>query len=127
MKARLNGLVGLGRGRGGGEVRVVPGRGRGSFHTGGRILPAYSMTMPRPMWRLFSSVEPRTQTPGEFISTMASTRSATARERTSTALGLGTGLPSIAMTRKVWPGSARTTFSVALALSRRQQDASGPA
>ena len=66
-----------------------------------------------------SSVEPKTQTPGLFISTMTSARSATSSRSTSTAVGVGTGLPSSAITVKRWPGNASVVPMLALALSNR--------
>ena len=54
------------------------------------------------------------QTPGWFISTMAEMRSAVPSQRTGTRTGFGRGLPSIAITVKVWPGRARLRVSVAL-------------
>src|SRR5580693_7255602 len=73
----------------------------GSVHAGAPAWPAYSTTMPSPILRAGPRVEPRIHTPGEFISTIASMRSATPRESTGTAVGVGTGLPSMAITLKV--------------------------
>ena len=50
---------------------------RSSTQAGSPVWPAYSMTMPIPFIRSSSLIEPRIQTPGWFISTTASTRSAT--------------------------------------------------
>ena len=64
------------------------------------------------------SVAPRIQTPGLFISTMASTRSPAPRKMASTGAGLGTGLPSRAMIWNLWPAKAMRRFSMAEALRR---------
>ena len=59
------GFVRRGRGGGVGELRVVPRRpGRDLSRPARPFCPAYSTTMPRPISRAFSSVEPSTQTPG---------------------------------------------------------------
>ena len=49
---------------------------------------------------------------------MAQTRSPAPRESVSTSAGLGTGLPSRAMTWNLWPPSAMRRFSMALALRK---------
>jgi len=75
--------------------------------------------MPSPFRRQSSLTSPKIQTPGRFISTITSARSAGARNSTPTPCGDGTGLPSSAITVMRWPGSASLTFSVAPALSSR--------
>ena len=55
---------------------------------------SYSTTVPMPMPRSISSVEPNTHTPGSFISTIPSARSATSSRKTFTAAMFGNGLPS---------------------------------
>ena len=73
---------------------------------------------PRPALRIRSSGAPRIQLPGLFISTMAQMRSPAPRKSVSTSAGLGTGLPSRAMTWNLWPPRAMRRFSMALALRK---------
>ena len=82
---------------------------------------AYSMTMPIPMLRSSSSVDPRTQTPGLFISTITSARSATSSLSVSTVAGVGTGFPSSAMTVNRWPERASEMPILPLAFSKRNR------
>ena len=48
----------------------------------------------------------------------ASMRSPAPRKMESTVWGVGTGLPSSAITLNLWPGSAMRRFSMALALRK---------
>ena len=65
---------------------------------------------------------PNIQTPGRFISTMTSARSAGARVMTSTVPAVGTGLPSRASTVNRWPGRPADVFGCAR-IEQAKQDA----
>ena len=93
------------------------------IHCGCLCWLAYSRMTPRPALRMRSVGSPRIQMPGLFISTRAQTRSPAPRKRVSTAAGVGTGLPSRAMTWNLWPPREMRRFSMARGVEEVEEDA----